>query len=165
MATLWEKNDGDNETTIGDNSTKDPEDPIVPEIAKQLEALVSAGGSGSGSGSADSVGSSPLSSPSSPSNCNISSASQADDDNDAARSSSENEKKIIITCSKDVKNLSEQEWDDKYHCLKRKAFGKQHKFERSYEDEEHSEAWFLKVDQLEYLRKKEIYEKYSRGRG
>ena len=69
-------------------------------------------------------------------------------------------KKIIITCSKDVKNLSEKEWDDKYHCLKRKAFGKQCKFERTYEDEEHSEAWFLKVDQLENLRKKEIYEKY-----
>ena len=93
VATLWEKNDGDN-GAIGDNSTKDPEDSIVPEIAKQLEALVSAGGSPGGA-SVDSVGSaSPLSSPtSSSSNCNISSASQADDDNDAACSSSEKEKK------------------------------------------------------------------------
>ena len=165
VTTLWEKNDGDNGDNIGDNSTKDDsaeDDSIVPEIAKQLEALVSAGGSPGGA-SVDSVGSaSPLSQPSSSSssNCNISSASQADDDNDAACSSSEKEKKIIITCSKDVKNLSEQEWDDKYHCLKRKAFGKQRKFERTYEDEEHSEAWFLKIAQLENLRKKEIYEKY-----
>ena len=99
------------------------------------------------------------------SNCNDSSASHAalavddDDDDDDDCSERQQQQKVISTTSKDIEKLQEKEWAEKLILLKQANY-KDYKFERTYDDEEQSSVWFEKIDKLDQLRKKKIYEKY-----
>ena len=93
------------------------------------------------------------------SNCNDSSASQAADDDDVCSERQQRQVISTITTSKDIEKLTEKEWVEKLILLKQANY-KDYKFERTYDDEEQSSVWFQKIDKLDQLKKKKIYEKY-----